>query len=520
MKRFLYQLRTYGWYNTLLGVGKTEEKPPVSPKNRITTNLTANVILMQERLKGTSDFNVRELIVGGVKLNVFTNEGMTNIQTFNDSMLRLVEYYKDRQDAGPDEIYQFIETRMLFAAEMKDVYTFEDLLKMMMSGFVVILIDGMDRAIVMAAQGFQYRSISEPSSEINVRGSREGFTEPIKINMSMIRRRIKSGALHFEMMKIGDMGQTDVCLAYLDGVASPRLLEGIRSRLSKIDFKLILNSGYIQPFLESVRGSLFSDVGYTERPDTVCAKIYEGRVAVLIDGTPFALIVPYLFSENFQSMDDYTHKPYYATAIRMLKYIAFVITILLPGVYVAMGTYHPELFPPALLFNIVSSQETTPFPMVIEALIIHFIYEVLQEAGLRLPRPIGHAVSIVGSLVIGEAAVSAGLIGSPMVIVVALTAISSFVVPSLQEVASVLKFAFIIIGGALGLYGIALGGAMVMVNACALTAFGVPYLAPIAPFNAYSMRDVFARAGMKTLQKKQAKVDELNGVHLDSQNDQ
>ena len=236
MKRFLYQLRTYGWYNTLLGVGKTEEKPPVSPKNRITTNLTANVILIQEWLKGTSDFNVRELIVGGVKLNVFTNEGMTNIQTFNDSMLRLVEHYRDRQDAGPDEIYQFIETRMLFAAEMKDVYTFEDLLKMMMSGFVVVLIDGMDRAIVMAAQGFQYRSISEPSSEINVRGSREGFTEPIKINMSMIRRRIKSGALHFEMMKIGNMGQTDVCLAYLDGVASPSLLEGIRSRLSKIDF--------------------------------------------------------------------------------------------------------------------------------------------------------------------------------------------------------------------------------------------------------------------------------------------
>ncbi|SCH07221.1 Bacillus/Clostridium GerA spore germination protein [uncultured Ruminococcus sp.] len=517
MRKWFYQIRSQGLFNFLCGVGNEIQPPKAKPKSKISASLTKNVVLMQERLKGTSDFNVRELEIGGVKVNIFTNEGMTNIQTVNDSLIRLTESFKERDDATGEEIYQFIETKMLFAAEMKDIYTFEDLFKMMMSGFLIVLIDGVDHAISMGAQGFQFRSISEPSGEINIRGSREGFTEPIKINMSMIRRRVKSEALHFEMLKVGNTGQTDVCLAYLDDVASPKLLKNIKYQLSKIDFSLILNSGYIQPFLESVQGSFFSDVGYTERPDTVCAKIYEGRVAVLVDGTPFALIVPYLFSENFQSIDDYNHKPYYATAVRFLKYISFAVTILLPGLYVAIGTFHPELFPPALLFNIVSSQETTPFPMVIEALVIHFIYEVMREAGLRLPRPVGHAISIVGSLVIGDAAVTAGLIGSPMVMVVALTAISSFVVPSLQEPAAVLKFGFIIIGGTMGLYGIALGAAVVLVNASALTAFGVPYLSPIAPFSLYAMRDTFVRSGIKTLQKKDNQVDELNGIHIGRQ---
>jgi spore germination protein KA len=517
MRRFLYKIQSEGLYNTLFGISEEKKKPRTAPESKISSNLLENVVVMQERLKGSSDFNVRELEIGGVKLDIFTNEGMTNIQTVNDSLIKMVDHFKERNDATAEEIYQFIETKMLFAAEMKDVYTFEDLFKMMMSGFLIVLIDGVDHAISMGAQGFQFRSIAEPTSEANERGSKEGFTEPIKINMSMIRRRIKSDALHFEMLKVGDTGQTDVCLAYLDHVVSPKLLSSIRTRLSKIDFKLILNSGYLIPFLESVKRSLFSDVGYTERPDTVCAKIYEGRVAILVDGTPFALVVPYLFSENFQSIDDYVHKSYYATAIRCLKYISFIITILLPGVYVAMGTFHPELFPPALLFNIVSSQETTPFPMMIEALIIFFIYEIMREAGLRLPRPVGHAISIVGSLVIGDAAVTAGLIGSPMVIVVALTAISSFVVPSLQEPAAFLKFAFIIIGGTMGLYGIALGSLIVMVNASTLTAFGVPYLSPIAPFSGYSMRDIFFRAHLKTLQKKEVRIEELNGVHIDSQ---
>jgi spore germination protein KA len=513
MKKFWENIKYKGIYNQLFGVGKEIIPPKLETGNQIVSDLLENMVIIQSKMKGSSDFNVRELEIGGVRVNVFLNEGMINIQTVNRSMVEMVQHFSE--GATAEDIYTFIETKMLFSHEVKDLYTFDELFKMMMSGFMIILIDGIDHAIALAAQGFAYRSISEPSSEINVKGSREGFTEPIKINMSLIRRRIKSDALRFEMLKLGEDSQTDICLAYMEDIVSKKLLQQIRYKLSHIRSKIVLDSGYVQPFLESVRGSLFSDVGYTERPDTVCAKIYEGRVAVLVDGTPFVLIVPYLFSENFQSIDDYNQKAYYGSFVRILKYLAFIITILLPGAYVAVGTYHPELFPPSLLFNIVSSQETTPFPMMVEALFIHFVYEIMREAGLRLPRPIGFAISIVGSLVIGDAAVTAGLIGSPMVMVVALTAISSFVVPSLQEPAAILKFAFILIGGTTGLYGIALGSAVVMVNACSLTAFGVPFLSPITPFSAYPMRDTFVRAGFKTLQEKDVTVDELNGVHLD-----
>lgn len=496
--------------------------PPLKPSHHSTqtpsalsTSLTDNLVTLRQKFENSSDLNVREISLGGVRVAVIVIEGMVNLQVMGSLVLDPVLEHHFDNTATPESIYHFLEEETVNAVDLKDFYTFDEFFRFAMSGFAVVLIDGLSKGIAMGAQGFNFRSISEPSSEVNERGSREGFTEPIRINMSMIRRRIKSPTLKFELSTLGTVSKTDICLVYMTDVVSKKLLRDIRRRLQKITSEVILTAGYVQPFLEGKRASLFSDVGYTERPDTLCAKIQEGRVAILIDGTPFTLIVPYLFSENFQSIDDYCHKPYYATFIRIIKYISFTITILLPGAYVAIGTFHPELFPEALLFNIVSAQETTPFPLVLEALVIHFIYEVMREAGLRLPRPVGHAVSIVGALVIGDAAVTAGLIGSPMVLVVALTAISSFVVPSLHEPVSILRFGFIIIGGMLGLYGIALASAMVMTNAAALSAFGVPYLSPITPLNAYSMRDTFLRSGFRILQKRTARIEDLNGVHID-----
>lgn len=223
---------------------------------------------------------------------------------------------------------------------------------------------------------------------------------------------------------------------------------------------------------------LFPSVGTTERPDTVAAKINEGRIAVLVDGTPFALIVPYLFLENFQSVDDYCQSPVYVSLTRILRFLAFAFTILLPGLYVAVVTFHPELFPPSLLYNIASIGDSTPFPLMVEAIFIHLVYELMMEAGLRLPRPIGHAMSIVGALVIGDAIVRAGLVGSPMVTVVALTAIASFVIPSLYGAITILRFLFILLGGFFGLYGVVAGVFCLAVLLCALDSFAFPTLPP------------------------------------------
>ncbi|MEG2597361.1 MAG: spore germination protein, partial [Oscillospiraceae bacterium] len=231
-----------------------------------------------------------------------------------------------------------------------------EVFKMAMSGFVVVIIDGIAKGIALGAQGFSFRSISEPSGEVNERGSREGFTEPIKINMSLVRRRIKSDKLKFEMFQLGEQSQTDACLIYKTDVVSQELLREIRKRMGQIKMDVVLDTGYLQPFLEGKALSLFSEVGVTERPDTICAKIMEGRVAIMLDGTPYVLIVPYLFNENFQSFDDYAHRPYFATFIRLLKYFSFFLTIYLPGIYVAFATFHPEALPHALLFNIASSE--------------------------------------------------------------------------------------------------------------------------------------------------------------------
>lgn len=462
----------------------------------------------------SEDLNIRSFTLNGVAMSSVVYDGMVSKELMAQMIMKPLLCEPFAPTDGAHEIHAFIHSGTVMATDLYDATTFDQLFRFMSSGFLAIMIDGLSAVVVIGAQGFFFRSVSEPTNETNEKASKEGFVEPVRVNMSLLRRRIKTPKLKFEIITAGTVSQTDICLCYLHDRVSKSLLKQVKRQINKLDIDMVLTSGYVAPFLESERVSLFSDVGTTERPDTLCAKIKEGRIGILIDGTPFALIVPYLFSENFQTMDDYVNRPYYATLMRLLKYACLMLSIALPGVYVALGTFHPELFPQALLFNIVAAQEVTPFSLMVEALIIHFIYEVMREAGLRLPKSVGHAVSIVGSLVIGDAAVTAGLIGAPMVLVLTMTAISSFVIPSLHEPVSLLRFVYILIGGSMGLFGLSLVSAMVLTNLCALSAFGVPYTAPIAPFTWHAMRDTFVRVGIPKMQQHDAEVGHLTGVHL------
>ena len=466
---------------------------------------------LKKMLSGTTDLVIKELQAGGIPLRFVMIEGMVSLSLLAQMISRPLLSHDFGPEPRPERIRDFILKQTVMAADQKQVKTLDETVKLAMSGFVVVFIEGVPEAIALGAQGFSFRSVGEPEGEVNERGSREGFTEPLKINMTLIRRRVKSGALKFEAFQVGEKSRTDGCLVYMTDAVSPLLLKEVRRRLSKVKLPLVLDTGYLRPFLEGDTLSPFSEVGITERPDTLCARIAEGRVAILLDGTPYALILPSLFIENFQSFDDYAHRPYFTTFVRVLKYISFLLTILLPGTYVALATFHPESLPHLLLFNVIAAEETTPFPLMLEALMIHFIYEIMREAGLRLPRPIGHAVGIVGARVIGDAAVTAGLIGSPMVMVVALTAISSFVVPSLYEPMAVLRFAFILIGGLTGIFGIAAGCTVILINACRVNNFGVPFTAPLSPFTPSAMRDVLVRVSWRTMQKYRERVQDLTG---------
>lgn len=324
-------------------------------------SLDRNLVMLKGITGGSSDVIIKTGTLCGARIAVITCEGMAD----TDTLAQLI--YKKLNDAGnseklpPEEIMSRLFDDWLIAAEQLDVLNIGDLVLKMQSGFAIVLVDGTSRGIAIGIQGYPSRGVDEPSGELNVRGSREGFVEVIRRNMALIRRRIKSPTLVFEMMVIGERSNTDICLCYLSDKASPKLLEDVKKRLKTVKLNTILESGYLQPFFEGSGGWFFSECGTCERPDSFAAKLYEGRIGILVDGTPFALTVPYLFIENFQTLDDYTQKPFYALFIRIVRLAAYFITLFLPGAYVAIASYSPELLPSSLLLNLAASEQAAPF---------------------------------------------------------------------------------------------------------------------------------------------------------------
>lgn len=481
---------------------------------RLSPVLSENLATLHTRFDVSSDLVIREIRVGGHAAAVVSIEGMIDRHMMTDAVLLPLLRLPDNPDTSPRDLMTVIRESVLGFVDLLEADTVEQLIELLVSGFAAVLLDGVDTAVLGGLQAFMIRSISEPSTEVVVRGSREGFTEAIRVNVSMIRRRMKHPQLTFEMLSVGTLSQTAVCLCYVRDRVSPQLLATIKQRLESCPLELVLESGYLQPFVEGERRSLFGSVEATERPDTLCGKVAEGRIGVLVDGTPFALVVPFLFTEHFQSMDDYTEHPVYATFIRWIKYLAFFISLWLPALYVAVGTHHPELLPSEMLLTFINAARSTPFSLTVEALLIHFLFELMREAGLRFPKSVGHAVSIVGALVIGESVVRAGLVGAPMVIVVALTSMSAFVIPSLYGSIAVLRFAFIVLGGALGLYGVLLGALLLLCSVCSVELTSIPITAPLTPFSLRAMRDVIIRADWRTLYKRLFRVQNVVGSQI------
>ena len=483
-------------------------------KQKLTGHLDRDLADMKELMQGSADFVTKELTVGKVQLQLLMMEGMVNLGLLAQMIARPLLSADFPDGTRPEAIKTFILEQTVMAADQKEVEEFRQIFQLIMSGFVVILIDGVAQGVALGAQGFSFRSVGEPDSEVNERGSREGFTEPLKINMTLIRRRIKSHSLKFESFQVGTRSHTDGCLIYLTDVVSPALVQEIRRRLSRVKLDLVLDTGYLRPFLEGDTLSPFSEVGVTERPDTLCARIAEGRVAILLDGTPYALVTPCLFVENFQSFDDYAFRPFYATFTPRLKFFAFFLAVFLPGFYVSATTFHPELLPEELMLKIAQAEATTPFPVMLEAIVIHFLYEIMREAGLRVPQPLSNAVSIVGALVIGETAVSSGLVGAPTLMVIALTATASYVTPTLYGPVTIMRFIFIVVGGTLGFWGLALCLMVMLVNICAEMVYQIPFSAPLSPFKLHSMRDVLVRASWKILSKDIEMVQNMPGSEI------
>ena len=476
---------------------------------KISSSLDETLTDIRTIMGNTMDLNILEIEISGVKCAVIAIEGM--IATLNISQIvykYLMGFHADNADFKT--VFDFVTKQSLLTNYRKNIYTYGDVVRFAFSGFGIIFFDGLAKAVALGIQGYDKRSVTEPTSEVNIKGSHEGFIEAIRSNISLVRRRMKTPALRFELLQVGTSSKTDVCIAYIKGKAPDKYVDKVRQQLKDIKLETVLTSGYIAPFLESGKKRLFSDFSSTERPDLFCAKLTQGRVGVLIDGTPFAIVVPALFSENFISIDDYASKPYYTAYIKALKYFCFFITIAMPGIYVALATFHPGTFSHKLLLNLAVSEEGTPFPLYVEVLIMMIFYEIMREAGIRLPRAVGGAVSIVGGLIIGDAAVSSGLISVSILIVIGLTATASFVIPSLNEQTSVLRLIFIIAGGLWGLFGIGIAIALVLSNICASENLNVPYTSPFSPLKKDKLVNALARRSFFTLEKTSSKISDLS----------
>lgn len=477
-------------------------------------DLQRNIEHLKNLTNNSADFTVRRMtLTDGTDIAIFTIEGMVNKDGLTLSITAPLLKVDIPENCNK---YEYIRDKVLSSSEIIEAENFQQIMDFSMSGFAILAINGYDKMLVVGIQGFSFRGVSEPSTEMVFRGSREGFTEPLRINMTLVRRRMKNPDLVFKTMTLGDLSRTQVCLCYIKTAISRKILKELIRRLKNIELDTILASGYLVSYLgDTNHNTLLSTVGVTERPDTLCGKITEGRIGVLVDGTPSAIIVPHLFIENFQSFDDYSNRPYYASFIRILKYLSFLHALYLPGIFIALTNFHPEALPRNLLSHIAQSLEDTPFPLMLEVLIISFMYEVMREAGLRLPKALGHAVSIAGALVIGETGVSAGLICATTLIIVAFSAICSYVVPELYGTLTIMKFIIIIAGGVFGFIGIVLVSLIAIVAASSLKSFGVPFLSPIAPISKGVVTDNFIRSDWHRLSKHKIKVQNMTGVESD-----
>ncbi|MCM8900736.1 spore germination protein [Caldicoprobacter algeriensis] len=449
---------------------------------------------LDEIFSGCDDFIQRQMVCGEdecIRILVSYIDGLVDKNILNRDIIRpVIDYLSSKQAHDePKLVYQRIKECVVSSSDFEEIQSMQQAVYKIVSGDAVLFVDGVKDALAVNVKTMQGRQIDEPDTEISIRGPREGFVENLATNMMLIRKRIKSPNLKFEIIQLGVQTKTDVCICYIKGIANEEIVKEVRKRLKKIKTDAILDTGYIEQYITDNRLTLFPIVGNTEKCDKLVAKLLEGRVAILCDGTPYIITVPYIFIESIQTSDDYYDHAFFASFMRLLRSFALIISNLLPAMYVALVSFHHTVIPIKLMITLAASRQGIPFSPFVEAVLMITAFELLREAGVRMPRTIGQALSIVGAIVLGEASVAAGIASNLMVIVVAITAICSFVVPPLIRATMLLRFAFLVAANFLGFLGISFVAVAVFIHLCRLRSFGIPYMAPFSPLTASDIKD-------------------------------
>ena len=471
----------------------TYSKPIIKNNNYEKRNIPRSLIEVKKSLNKDfslcSDFVIREFQIGKLQTKVFIAffDGFVDKHILSQNVIDpIIKYNGDCEKLSALEL---LRTKIISSSSLSEVKIYEQSVDAIAAGDAVIYIDGESSAFIIGVRDPEKRAVTDPEMEVTIKGSREGFNESIRTNIILLRRRIKSPQFKVESFKLGEETKSELSICYIEGIVKPEIVEEVKNRIKRIKIDAILGSGYIEQFIQDGKFSMFPLVGNTEKPDKVAGKLLEGRVAIIVDGTPTVLTVPFLFIETIQVPEDYFGEYLFSTFIRTLRFISFIIAIYLPAMYVAITSFHQTIIPFKLILSMAASREGIPFSPFIESLLMILTFEILREAGIRMPRAIGQAVSIVGAVVLGDAAVSAGIASAPLIIVAALSGICSFIIPPLMKVESILRIMLLIAANILGLLGIGIVTIILITYLCNKRTFGIPFLTPFSPLHTDDLKD-------------------------------
>lgn len=477
---------------------------------QFTTDLEYNIRQMKQLFAHDSTFICREIKGRGepaIRAALFFFDGMVNSESINLALVRPIS--RSTQASMPMDalIREVLQTDDCTLNPPTD-----KLFTAFLYGDAIILVDGDSRPVVVNTKGFAKRSPEEPDNEKVLRGPREGFTEAFMGNLALIRRRLRTPDLCFEFLTVGSVSNTAVSLCYINGIADQTVLHTVQQRIQSVGLDAVLDANYLNEIIRDDRFSPFPTIGFTERPDIVAAKLLEGRIAIVVDGTPVVLTVPHILQETFQTNDDYYISYFYTTLTRWLRVLGFVLTLTLPAIYVSLLTWQQEMLPTRLLFSIAAARQGVPFSTFAEAVGTLIVFEILKEAGTRTPDTIGQALSIVGGLVLGQAAVDARFVSAPMVIIIAFSGVTALIVPKLRTASLLLRFFLLVCAAILGLYGVMLGLTLILAHVCGLQSCGIPYLTNLLSAEKHSGRDVWVRFPWFAMQPSHRFLAGWNGV--------
>lgn len=462
------------------------------------TELKQNVAYIQQKFGQSFDLVHRTFFIGGGREGaLFSLDGMTDggrLDALLQALLALSNPPFAQPQVAADPTEQVMKT-ICAAGEVKTVTDLDQVVDAILQGQWALFLDGSPLAMVADLRKPPARNVEEPGTEMETRGPRDGFTEDLVINVGLVRRRLRDPNLRILHMSIGRRSKTDVVLVYIEGLARPQLVHEVRTRLERIEIDSVLGAGYIEELIQDNPRSPLGALNYTERPDKMVGNLLEGRIGIIIDNTPFALIVPTIFWHWFQAAGDYYQNYMISTAYRWLRMLSLFIALVGPSMYTMLSSFHHEMVPTPLALSMAAGREGTPLPTLIEVLAMTITFEIIHEAGLRLPRAVGQTVSIVGALVIGEAAVSAGLTAPATVIVVAGAGLAAFALPlySASLIIRLIRIPLLILSGTFGVFGFVVGTTLLAMHAASLRTLGQPFLSPLAPLQTGQLKDTLAR---------------------------